>query len=304
MARLVSGAGTRLTVNGIDVGNSGMGMLAIGGGASVTSNGFVNIGERFSGMTKVDGANSTLIAVGGGIVVAGFSGGSSYGSGTLSITNGGNVTSGSGDIGDNAVSLGIVIVDGAGSSWTSSSFLDVGHLGGGTISIANRARVSSVYGSIGENTGSTGLASVDSRSIWTISNSIYVGDSGTATLAISGGGTVTSSNVSINNTSLLAIDVGRGSILSIVGDYPTITNNGTIRILAGAGVPASSTKYAPISATTWSGNGAYQAIGGTWANTSHTFTVSPVATGAASYVTLNLASVQRAPLTDSGTDWA
>ena len=80
------------------------------------------------------------------------------------------------------------------------------------------------------------------RSRWANSGNLslgYASYSGSSTdmLSISGGGTVTATGVSINNnSSLVAIDVGRGSLLSI-SSSGTLSNGGTVRILAGAGVP-------------------------------------------------------------------
>ncbi|MEA1952429.1 MAG: hypothetical protein U9N87_13700, partial [Planctomycetota bacterium] len=72
---------------------------------------------------------------------------------------------------------------------------------------------------------------------------------------------------------------------------------------AGTGIPADGTQYSPISAATWSGGGTYQPVGGTWDATNHKFTVSSVNPGTSgSPVSLNLASVQRALVSDTGTD--
>ena len=120
-------------------------------------------------------------------------------------------------------------------------------------------------------------------------------------LSITGGGAATATSVSIYNTSLLAVDVGRGSSLAVAGGAGTITNSGTIRLLAGAGVPADSTKYSPISAGTWAGTGTYQAIGGKWDGTAHTFTASSVTSGTSgSLVPIDRASVQRVLISDNG----
>jgi T5SS/PEP-CTERM-associated repeat protein len=141
-------------------------------------------------------------------------------------------------------------------------------------------------------------------STWTCSGSISVGSNGAATLTISGGAGVTATGVSLNNKSLLAIDIGRGSLLTLGGGTGTVTNYGTIRLLAGAGVPANTTQYSPISAGTWGGLGKYQAIGGTWDATGHTFAASSVTPGTSvSGVSLDLAAVQRALIDDAGTGW-
>jgi hypothetical protein len=96
-------------------------------------------------------------------------------------------------------------------------------------------------------------------------------------------------------------------LLTVDGGTGTISNSGTIRILAGAGVPADGAQYSPISAGTWSGSGKYQALGGVWDKTSHTFTASSVTAGASgSAVALDLKSVQRTLIDgngSSGTGW-
>ena len=74
--------------------------------------------------------------------------------------------------------------------------------------------------------------------------------------------------------SLVAIEVNNGSLLDIIVGG-TITNDGTVCLIAGA-APAPGADYTPISAGTWGGSDAYQAIGGTWDATGHTFAASPV----------------------------
>ena len=83
-----------------------------------------------------------------------------------------------------------------------------------------------------------------------------------------------------------------------------IANNGTIRVIAGAGVPAG-TAYSPISAAIWGGTGTYQAIGGTLNASSHQFTASAVAMGTSgSPVSINLLSQQRVLVSDTSTGWS
>ena len=145
--------------------------------------------------------------------------------------------------------------------------------GGGVVSDGN-------YGAyIGYQSGSTGIATVAGvGSTWTNNGTLYVGNSGTGTLNIAAGGAVAATGVSIDSQSLLTIDVGDGSRLTVAGG--TITNNGAVQIRAGA-LPAAGTKPTPISAATWSGSGTYQTIGGTWNLSSHAFTVSNAVAGEA-----------------------
>ncbi|MFZ1935083.1 MAG: PEP-CTERM sorting domain-containing protein [Thermoguttaceae bacterium] len=233
------------------------------------------------------------------------------GTGTLNISSGGNVTSLFSVIGFSSattgVTTGVATVAGTASTWTTTYDLDVGMEAGGngTLNIIDGATVSSYTGLIGEMSGATGVAKVSGTgSVWNVGQ-LYVGsDGGSGMLSIIGGGTVTARSGSVNGTSLLAIDVDRGSTLSMSGS--TITDNGTIRILAGASVPANHT-YSPIVAGSWSGTGTYQAVGGTWNTTSHRFTASSVTKGTSGTpVALELATVQRAIVDDNGpggTNW-
>ena len=110
----------------------------------------------------------------------------------------------------------------------------------------------------------------------------------------------------INSQSLLSIDVGRGSSLSVGGGTGTITNNGTLRVLAGASVAAGNVS-APVAAVAWGGSGTLQAVGGTWNAGSQQFTASPVQSGTSGTpVAIDLASTQRWLISDSATGgpWA
>ena len=99
-----------------------------------------------------------------------------------------------------------------------------------------------------------GMVTVDGAgSTWAVGGASTVGYFSAAHLSITGGGTVTAKSVSsFGRSSLLAIDVGRGSLLTVGGGTGTISNSGTVRILAGAGVPVGDyVNYSPISAGKW-----------------------------------------------------
>ena len=185
-----------------------------------------------------------------------------------------------------------------GLKWINSSSLGVGNAAGGTLKITNGGFVSDSGCIIGGGTVSSSTVTVNGAgSKWSNTSSLYVGANSPATLSISGGGAVAAASLSIGNSSLLAIDVGRGSSLGA----GAISNAGTVRILAGADVAAGNT-YSPISAGTWSGSGTYQAVGGTWNATSHSFTASAVQAGAAGTpVAIDLSQTQRVLVTDTTT---
>ena len=291
----VAGSGSTWTVNGpLAVGYLGSGTLSITGGATVNSvGGTVGAVSGSTGVAIVDGPGSTW-NTGAEWFWVGY-----QGSGKLSITRGGNVTCPT-----FSVEGGAVTVDGTGSTLA----YDGGPHIGGMLSITNGG----VFGS-GTFTNyvsyieADGIVAVDGAgSTWKEAATIEVQASG-GMLSITGGGSVSAKAVILDSASLLAVNVGRGSSLTVGGGAGTLTNNGTIRVVAGAGIAADGRNYSPIAANTWSGTGNYQAIGGTWSATGHTFTASSVASGTSSTpVSLDLKSVQRALIDDNapgGTNW-
>ncbi len=300
----VDGHNSTWTCNGtLSVGNgSGSGVLNITGGGTV-SNSYGSIGSysAATGTVTVSGANSKWTT--GNALTVGDSG-----SGTLNVSCGGTIISWEGYVGFSSSSNGVVAIDGADSTWACDQILFVGYSGNGSLDITGGAAVSSSSGRIGHDSGSSGVVTVDGAdSMWTNNSGLYIGDSGSGILNINGGGAVSATSVSINSQSLLAIDVGYNSSLSIGGGSGKIDNDGTVRILAGAGATAGNV-YSPISAATWSGSGFYQAVGGTWNETMHEFTVSDVLSGTSdTQLTINLASTQRALIADDGdghTGWS
>jgi T5SS/PEP-CTERM-associated repeat protein len=152
----------------------------------------------------------------------------SSGTGTLTIQNGGGVTSLNGLIGADSGSTGTVTVDGAGSIWNSGSLLEVGRSGTGTLTIQNGGAVTNTIGSIGENFGSAGTVTVDGTgATWTNSSTFSVGRSGTGTLTIQNGGTVSNLNgyIGTNSTGTVTVD-GVGSTWTN-SSYLSVGHNGT-----------------------------------------------------------------------------
>jgi T5SS/PEP-CTERM-associated repeat protein len=289
----------------------GSGSLTVCGGTALrTSAGYVGYGNGATGTAAVSESGSTWTSATG--LDVGYLGGS----GTLSISDGGAVNCASySHIGVGSGAKGLVTLRGAGSTWTNAGNVYVGgSSASGTLSISGGGRMSIVNDGYGcgsicvgydSYSSSSGFVNVDgSGSALAASYSAFVGGSSSSgTLSITGGGSVTAWDATISTCGLVSIDVGRGSLLA-VGRNSTLTNNGRIRLLAGAGVPEdNSLKYSPISAYTWSGTGLYQAIGGTWNATNHQFTASSITSGTSgSPVSLDLASVQRALITYHGPD--
>ena len=228
------------------------------------------------------------------------------GAGMLTITDGAQVTNRYGFLGQFSGSNGTARVSGTGSKWTNSSYFYVGYEGAGELTIADGGQVSNGPGYVGYTSGSQGTVMVTgSGSKWTNSSGLSVGNSGIGTLIVADGGQVSAAMLSINGRSLLAIDVGRGSLLTVGNGASEITNNGKVRILAGAG-PAAGAQFQPILAGTWSGTGTTQAVGGSWDAATRRFTVSPVAEGQPGLpiVIADLLSIQRVRIDDDATGWS
>ena len=135
----IDGPGSTWTIGGgISVGASGTGTLNITNGGQVNSSGYPDIylgsdaggngnGERRRPRLDVD--HYSALDVGG------------RGTGSLNITNGGQVSSDHCDLGSDAGASGMVTVDGLGSKWTVNWNLYVGNSGAGTLNIANGGQV-------------------------------------------------------------------------------------------------------------------------------------------------------------------
>ena len=160
---------------------------------------------------------------------------------------------------------------------SNSGDLGAGYSGEGSITIEDGVTVCSKNGNLGYNTGSSGIATVDGKgSTWANRYSLYVGYNGTGS----------SLRVGTEETDWAG----------------TLTNNGTINIVASTSVAAGT--YDPLSYGTMSGSGIVLALGGVWDSSIQTFTVSETAEdngdGGAT-ISFDLSSGQRVLITDSNT---
>ncbi len=198
-----------LGADGLQVGSTGTGTLAIEGGGSVT-NGTAFIGTALGsvGEVTVTGAGSSWTSASLGVGLGG--------KGTLTVANGAGVIGGSVvNVGQNAGAEGFLTVTGPGSVFTSISQLAVGVLGNGkgTVIVENGGRVESVFGVIGNASTTEGLMVVHGEgSVWDNTGALRVGFGGTAkgTVRIEEGGLVqVGGDISVASTTAtgaLAID--------------------------------------------------------------------------------------------------
>jgi T5SS/PEP-CTERM-associated repeat protein len=300
----VTGNGSKWTsTKELYVGSYGSGMLSIQKGGEVSNTlGYIGNNSGSTGTVIISDIGSKWTNTGDLYV-------GSLGSGTLTIEAGGQVSNTRAYIDSSSGSIGKVTVSGMGSMWTNSDYLSIGLSGSGSLTIDAGGQVSNKTAYIGSYSGSTGTVMVSGGgSKWICGGGLNIGgvdSSVSSTLNIRASGLVSANIVNVYNSSLLSIDAEYGSKLNLTDmDYiNTITNNGKVRILAAAGLAAGS-QTSPIAATIWDGSGIYQAVGGTWNQTSHKFTVSSTQDGTAgSPVSIDAAQVQRVLVKDSSTGW-
>jgi T5SS/PEP-CTERM-associated repeat protein len=332
-AATVDGINSTWDCDRLFVGDAGNGTLNISGGGTVNSN-FADIGHdsTSTGIVTVDGSGSTwtnssvlqigsygsgtLLIANGGTVNCGnghiYSGSKGHvlvdgeGSrwlntgalsinGTMDVAHGGSVSSTEGLVAGNAT------VKNTGSEWNVSGNL---RIGGGVLRIGDGGTVSSDSGSIWGDSVRCVVVVSGQESKWINMGSLNIMIPATTVpgmrpdlrmaLQIANGGTVATE--SIFNGGLLSIDVMNGSSLNVGNGDGTLTNNGSIRIMAGA-APASNASYRPISAGAWNTQtyGVVQALGGTWDSVAREFTASGVreADSGEAISSLDLNSTQR-----------
>ncbi|SFL26867.1 autotransporter-associated beta strand repeat-containing protein/T5SS/PEP-CTERM-associated repeat-containing protein, partial [Pseudovibrio ascidiaceicola] len=221
------------------------GALEFRDGATLSGDRFISVGgPQTASLTIADGSDvsariyavvATDAGSSGAVTVTGpdsrFRVGGAFsigrdGDGTLSVLEGGVVTSSYGQIGSSRGSTGAVEVTGEGSHWKNDFGLDargitlsVGGDGTGTLTIAEGGRVTSQKGVIGSATGSSGDVVVSGDgSLWENSHYMNIGLLGRGTLTISDGGVV-----DVENSVHLGRETG---------------SHGTLNIGAAAGNPA------------------------------------------------------------------
>lgn len=158
-----------------------------------------------------------------------------YGTGSMEIASGGNVSSYGGDIGSYAGSDGAVTVVGPGSTWTNTVALTVGSVGTGSLTIADGGSVTDTAGYIGNGLDGIGTVLVDGEgSSWTNAQDLFVGYSGTGSVTITSGASISNRNGYIarlaNATGSVSVD-GAGSSWTNNGVlYVGVFNDGSLEI--------------------------------------------------------------------------
>jgi T5SS/PEP-CTERM-associated repeat protein len=221
------------------IGYGSDGSLTVDDGSDLVS-GYGSVGDNpatATGVVAVAGTGSTWTI--DNSLYLGY-----LGKGTLSISDGGVVTSESGFLGHDSSSMGTVTVVGGGSQWINTYDSYVGFYGSGLLRIADGGVASTDSVLIGYASGfGSGTVTVDGAgSMWT-SNRLDVGFFGTGTLAITNGGTATTGPSNIGSgthaltsgTGTVAVDGGGSTWTTgdlFIGTYGSgtlaITNGGKV----------------------------------------------------------------------------
>lgn len=243
------GTGTATWTNSghLSVGNYGDATLTILGGGSVSNTqGYIAEKPDSTGEVKVGGGTGSSTWNNSDILYVG-----TYGSGKLSVTGGGSVSSDAGILGDSEGGNGSVTVGGGEgiSTWANTRHLVVGQTGNGDMTITGGGTVSNTMGFIAYGNGTTASVTVGGgtgTSSWINSGTLSVGYSGTATLTVNSGGVVQAAGleggnsqssirlnggtlaISASNTSSNRIELqsGGGTVRSMGGSI--VVMNGTI----------------------------------------------------------------------------
>ncbi|MEE9129382.1 MAG: hypothetical protein V3T84_05140 [Phycisphaerales bacterium] len=212
---IVDGPGSTWSNSGnLFVGNFGSGTLSVLDGGAVSCLGVTRIADDpgSTGSITIAGAGSTW-SNSGNLFVGNF------GSGTLSVLNGGSASYNSVTrIGDELGSDGSVFVSGIGSTLTMAGDLFIANFSSGSVSITNGGSFSTARVKVGDETGSIGTVTVEGPgSTWTDSIEIFVGNHGSGSLMITNGGTVSGVNGTIGD------DPGSVGNVTITGAGSSLT---------------------------------------------------------------------------------
>ncbi len=207
---LVAGMDSILTTSQqVLIGRNGTGRLEVNGG--FVQSAITTIGSQAgsSGELLVTGPASVYVnsnATGSGFVIG------SLGQANVTVSGGGQLNAATAVVGAAAGGAGgNVTITGSGSLWTSTAAVTVGDLGMGTFELLDSAVAQSSSLVIGKRAGGNGTVTIQGSGsvfppsvepLWNISGSLTIGELGTGTLNVLGGGRLTAGgNVTIGTTS-------------------------------------------------------------------------------------------------------
>jgi T5SS/PEP-CTERM-associated repeat protein len=184
-------------------------------------------------------------------IVAGLAG-----DGTLSLLNGGHVTTPNLLAAQAANSTGRIELDGAGTLLSVSGPLEIGRLGSGTMIVTNGAVVSSSSGLLATGANSTGVAQVDGLgSAWNITGAMNMGQQGLVVSTILNG-----SSITVGGDAILGDQASANTTLEVNGtdagsSTPSKFNFGGVLTVANSGSAELDIQDGAVVQPTVTGNG-------------------------------------------------
>ncbi|MBS9478670.1 beta strand repeat-containing protein, partial [Ancylobacter radicis] len=221
----VSGTDSTWTVTGdLFIGNFGDATLTIEDAGKVTS--------ALSIIARLDGSTSSATVTGtgslweaGDLRVGGFDGATSDlgGDGTLTIEDGGKVSTSGVSAGDVGGASATISVTDSGSLLESTGRIFIGRAGTGEITVSNGGDVTSVGANFANEATSTATVTITGTgSSWTSTANIYAGNFGDATLSVLLGASLSGVDgyvgTELGSVSSATID-GAGSVWTNSGDF-------------------------------------------------------------------------------------
>jgi T5SS/PEP-CTERM-associated repeat protein/autotransporter-associated beta strand protein len=191
--------------------------FTLSGGATLTTPGNMHFGA-VAGSTGNGVVTGTGTAVTGTGATTGLLAVGNSGAGSLTISNGAVVSTRLGTIGRNAGSVGTVVVDGAGSRWTTTETLIVGNSGTGSLTVRNGGQVLPGSVIVASSSGSAGTLTVTGAGSQLVTPGI--GNITTrlgSAVTVSAGGLISGNDVAIGQ-------FGTGSTGDVDGGTLTVRN--------------------------------------------------------------------------------
>jgi T5SS/PEP-CTERM-associated repeat protein/autotransporter-associated beta strand protein len=236
----VNSGGVRITgtlvpdADEVHIGNTGAGRLDIFAGGRLDTNTLYMGTEVGSlGVATINGVGSQWNArysIGVG----------HYGTGELSILNGGSMTiDRESYIASMGGSTGLVRIVGAGSTWNTGDTLYAGQAGTGTVEVTAGGLLNARGTLVGNLFGSVGQVTVSGTgSHWENAGLLYIGQLGKGTVTVSDGATVETHGLTIlGNQALSASNRSRGDLI-VTGSGSTFNTSSGAIMVGNAGVGA------------------------------------------------------------------
>ncbi|XAL98893.1 PEP-CTERM sorting domain-containing protein [Phycisphaeraceae bacterium D3-23] len=277
---VLTGVGTRWRMSSIRIGEYGEGVVRVEDGAVLELNGSLVLGDEAgsSGHLVVTGMDSAVAVTPNQhlSVVIGQSG-----TGSARVEQGATVVSDTVQLGVREGGRGELTLTGAGTTWTSGQSLNLlgpGPMGSAVVHITDGAQAFFTYASLGHDTSPSGVLNIDGvGSALTLTHSLSAGDSGSARLNITDGGTLSSVGQTRFHGDILIDAVGSGwtldgafylgerieSDLTLTGGATLTTGDAFLGYNRSAlALPAQSSVLIDGAGTAWTIDGALQVGGG------------------------------------------